>query len=50
MITKTIQISMRIVKLCDEKEHPVLRLLESEWKLQQHDQSFPMEGKPLYNK
>ena len=35
-------------KLCDEMGHPVLSLLESQWKLkQQHDQNFPMEGKPL---
>ena len=38
-------------KLCDETGHPVLSLLESQWKLrQQHDQNFPMEGKPLQNK
>ena len=31
-------------KLCDETGHPVLSLLESQWKLrQQHDQNFPME-------
>ena len=35
-------------KLCSEMGHPVLSLLESQWKLrQQHDQNFPMEGKPL---
>ena len=34
-----------------ETGHPVLSLLESQWKLrQQHDQNFPMEGKPLLNK
>ena len=27
--------------------HPVLNLLESQWKLRQHDQNFPMEGKQL---
>ena len=33
-------------KLRDETGHPVLSLLESQWKLrQQHDQNFPMEGK-----
>ena len=33
-------------KLCDEMEHPVLSLLESQWKLrQQHDQNFPMTRK-----
>ena len=32
----------------DETGYPVLSLLESQWKLrQQHDQNFPMEGKPL---
>ena len=31
-----------------EMGYPVLSLLESQWKLrQQHDQNFPMEGKPL---
>ena len=35
----------------DETGHPVLSLLESQWKLrQQDDQSVPMEGKPLWNK
>ena len=35
-------------KPCNETGHPVLSLLESQWKLrQQHDQNFPMEGKPL---
>ena len=35
-------------KLFDETGHPVLTLTESQWKLrQQHDQNFPMEGKPL---
>ena len=34
-------------KLCDERGHLVLSLLESQRKLrQQHDQNFPMEGKP----
>ena len=33
-------------KLCDEIGYPVLTLLE--WKLrEQHDQTFPIEGKPL---
>ena len=32
----------------NEMGYPVLSLLESQWKLrQQHDQNFPMEGKPL---
>ena len=32
----------------NETGHPVLSLLESQWKLrQQHDQNFPMEGKLL---
>ena len=35
-------------KICDETEHTILSLLESQWKLiQQYDQNFPMEGKPL---
>ena len=35
-------------KLCDETGHLTLSLVESQWKLrQQHDQIFPMEGKPL---
>ena len=32
----------------DEAGYPVLSLLESQWKLRkQHDQNFPIEGKPL---
>ena len=32
----------------DETGHPVLSFLESKWKLiHQHDQKFPMDGKPL---
>ena len=35
-------------KLCDETGHLVVNLMESKWKLtEQHDQNFPMEGKPL---
>ena len=35
-------------KLCNEAGHLVLSLLESQWKLrEQHDQNFPMKGKPL---
>ena len=34
----------------DETGYPVLSLLEIEWKLRQHDQNFPIEGKPLQNK
>ena len=34
-------------KLSDEMGHPVVNLMESQWKLkQQHDQNFPMDGKP----
>ena len=33
-------------RLCDETEHPVLILLESQWKLrQQHDKNFQMGRK-----
>ena len=31
-------------KLCDEMGHPVDDLMESQWKLRQHDQNFPMGG------
>ena len=35
-------------KQCDEIWHPVMNIMESKWKLrQQHDQNFPMNGKPL---
>ena len=35
-------------KQCDEMGHPVMHMMESQWKLrQQHDQNFSMEGKPL---
>ena len=37
-------------KQCDETEHPVVNLMESQWKLRQLDQNFLIEGKPLYNK
>ena len=34
--------------VCSEMGHPVLSLLESQWKLrQQYDKNFPIEGKPL---
>ena len=35
-------------RVCNEMEHPVVNLMENQWKLgQQHDHNFPMEGKPL---
>ena len=34
-------------KLCDEMEHRVLNQLESQWKLRQQHQNFPVEEKPL---
>ena len=35
-------------KLRNEMGHPIVNLMESQWKLgQQDDQNFPMEGKPL---
>ena len=38
-------------KLCDETEHPVVNMMECQWKLrQQHDQNFSMEEKLLSNK
>ena len=38
-------------KLCDETGHLILSLMESQWKLrQQHDQNFPIEGKPVQKK
>ena len=47
MITKTTPISMTIVATRWDGD-PVLSLLESQRKLKlQHDQNFPMEGKPL---
>ena len=40
-----------IQKLYDEMGHPIMNLMESQWKLrQQHDQNFPNGGKPLFNK
>ena len=47
MITKTAPISLRIVINCHETGHHILNLMKSQWKLrQQHDQNFPMVGKP----
>ena len=35
-------------KQCDETGHPVMNMMESQWKLrQQDDQNFPVEGRPL---
>ena len=35
-------------KLFDEMRHPVVNLMGSQRKMrQQHDQNFPMEGKPF---
>ena len=34
-------------KLCDEIGHPVDNLMESQRKLRQHDQNFPMGGKAI---
>ena len=35
-------------KLYDEMGHPIMNLMESQWKLrQQLDQNLPMDGKPL---
>ena len=51
MITKTVPITTRSHKLCDEIGHPIANLMESQWKLrQQHDHNFQMEGKSLQNK
>ena len=39
-----------IQRLCNEMGNPIVNLMGSEWKLRkQHDQNFPMEGKPLQN-
>ena len=41
-------ISQKIRKtICNKTGHPVLSLLESQWKPRQHDWNFSMEGKPL---
>ena len=33
---------------CNETGHPIVNMIESQWKLrQQHDQNFPIEGKPF---
>ena len=34
-------------KLCDKMGHHIVNLMESQWKLRQQHQNFPMEGKPL---
>ena len=35
-------------KLGSEMWHPIVNVMESQWKLrQQHNQNFPMEGKPF---
>ena len=34
-------------KLCNEIGYPILSLTESQQKLRQQHQNFPMEGKPL---
>ena len=35
-------------KQCDETGHPIVNMMESQWKLrQQHDQNFPIERRPL---
>ena len=35
-------------QLCDETEHSIVDLIESQWKLRkQYDQNFSMEEKPL---
>ena len=35
-------------KLCNETEHPVVNMMESQRKLRkQHDQNFTMDGQPI---
>ena len=34
-------------KLCNETGHHIVSLMESQWKLRQHHQNFPMGEKPL---
>ena len=46
MITKTIPLRTRVIISYAMKQHSVVNLIESQWKLrQEHDQNFPMEGK-----
>ena len=46
MISKTIRISTS--KLSNETGHPVMNLMESQWRLrQQHEENLPMEGMSL---
>ena len=50
MIMETIPISLSH-KLCNERGHPIVSLMESQWKLRlKHDHNFPMKGKPLQYK
>ena len=34
-------------KQCDEAGHPVVNMMESHWKMREHDLNFAIEGKPL---
>ena len=35
-------------KICGETGHPIVNLMESQWKFrQQHDQNFSIQGNPL---
>ena len=48
LITKTVQVSMRIVVICAMKRSIPLSLKESQWKpRQQQNQNFLKEGQPL---
>ena len=48
IITKAGPISMRITISNQMKQGTLLWMMESQWKLrQQHDQNFPMKGKPF---
>ena len=48
--TETVSTRLKIAKLCNEKGYSHLSMQESQWKLRQQHQNFPVEGMPLYNR